>query len=82
MVKLDFREEVGSAVHLLDAHPFLSARRSSGSRRKKTIRRTVLRSRSGRKLYAVRRKGKFDDIQSFKKAHGEDIKRRAKGEQN
>lgn len=48
--------------------------------RKKTIRRTVLRSRTGRKLYAVRRKGKFDDIQTFKKAQGQDIKRRSRAE--
>lgn len=43
--------------------------------------RTTLRSRSGKKLYAVRTKdGKFKDIQSFKRAHGQDIKRKAKAE--
>ena len=43
--------------------------------------RTTLRSKSGKKLYAVRRKdGTFKDIQSYKKAHGQDIRRRAKAE--
>jgi len=43
--------------------------------------RTTLRSRSGKKLYAVRDKGgKFKDIQSYKKAHGMDIKRKSKAE--
>ena len=44
-------------------------------------RRTTLRSRSGKKLYAKRNaKGQFKDIQSYKRAHGMDIKRRAKSE--
>ncbi|HEY8268508.1 MAG TPA: hypothetical protein VIG34_07610 [Xanthobacteraceae bacterium] len=44
-------------------------------------RRTVLRSSKGKKLYAVRdKKGKFKDIQSYKRAMGQDIKRKAKGE--
>lgn len=44
-------------------------------------RRTVLRSKKGKKLYAVRdKKGRFKDIQSFKKAHGQDVKRRARKE--
>ena len=44
-------------------------------------RRTVLRSSKGTKLYAVRDKsGKFKDIQSYKKAHGADIKRKSKAE--
>ncbi len=43
--------------------------------------RTVLRSRTGKKLYAVRTKsGKFKDIQSYKRAHGMDIKRKSKSE--
>lgn len=43
--------------------------------------RTVLRSKKGKKLYAVRdKKGKFKDIQSYKKAHGSDIKRKSKKE--
>jgi len=33
-------------------------------------------------LYAVRdAKGRFKDIQTYKRAHGTDIKQRAKGEQ-
>ena len=43
--------------------------------------RTVLRSKKGKKLYAVRdKKGKFSDIQSYKKAHGADLKRRSRKE--
>ena len=43
--------------------------------------RTTLRSSSGKKLYAVRDKqGKFKDIQSYKRAHGQDVRRRAKSE--
>jgi hypothetical protein len=43
--------------------------------------RTTHRSSSGKKLYAVRGKsGKFKDIQSYKKAHGQDVKRRSKKE--
>jgi hypothetical protein len=43
--------------------------------------RTTHRSRSGTKLYAVRdKKGRFVDIQTYKRAHGTDIKRKAKTE--
>jgi DNA-binding protein HU-beta len=43
--------------------------------------RTTHRSSSGRKLYAVRDKdGKFKDIQSYKRAHGQDVKRSSKAE--
>jgi hypothetical protein len=42
-------------------------------------RRTTHRSSTGTKLYAVRdAQGRFKDIQTFKRAHGADIKRRAK----
>ena len=45
------------------------------------VRRTTHRSRTGTKLYAVRdAKGRFKDIQTYKRAHGADIKRKAKGE--
>jgi hypothetical protein len=44
-------------------------------------RRTTHRSSKGTKLYAVRDKGgKFKDIQSYKRAHGADIKRKSKKE--
>ncbi|HEY7682033.1 MAG TPA: hypothetical protein VH879_05280 [Gemmatimonadales bacterium] len=44
-------------------------------------RRTTHRSVSGTKLYAVRdAKGRFLDIQTFKRAHGADIKRKGKKE--
>ncbi len=43
--------------------------------------RTTHRSSSGKKLYAVRdKKGRFKDIQSYKRAHGQDIKRKSKKE--
>ena len=48
---------------------------------KKKGRRTVLRSSTGTKLYAVRdASGKFKDIQSYKRAHAADIKRSSKAE--
>ncbi|MGV3635850.1 MAG: hypothetical protein ACO1NY_15990 [Pseudorhodoplanes sp.] len=43
--------------------------------------RTTHRSSKGTKLYAVRdTEGKFKDIQTYKRAHGMDIKRKAKDE--
>jgi len=43
--------------------------------------RTTHRSVSGTKLYAVRdAKGRFVDIQTFKRAHGMDLKRKSKKE--
>jgi DNA-binding protein HU-beta len=47
----------------------------------KKAKRTTHRSSKGTKLYAVRdKKGKFKDVQSYKRAHGADIKRKAKKE--
>ena len=44
-------------------------------------RRTTHRSKSGKKLYAVRdSKGRFKDIQTYERAHGMDIKRSAASE--
>jgi hypothetical protein len=44
-------------------------------------RRTTYRSTAGKKLYAVRdSEGKFKDIQTYKRAHGQDIKRKSKAE--
>jgi hypothetical protein len=44
-------------------------------------RRTTMRSRKGTKLYAVRDdSGKFKDIQTFKRAHGADVRRKSKAE--
>ena len=43
--------------------------------------RTTHKSGSGKKLYAVRdAKGRFKDIQTFKRAHGQDVKRKGKKE--
>lgn len=44
-------------------------------------RRTVMYSSKGKKLYAVRdAKGRFKDIQQYKRAHGMDIRRKSKAE--
>ena len=43
--------------------------------------RTTHRSSKGTKLYAVRNKdGEFTDIQTYKRAHGQDVKRVSKAE--
>ena len=43
--------------------------------------RTTLRSSKGTKLYAVRDKsGKFKDIQTYKRAHTADMRRKSKAE--
>jgi hypothetical protein len=40
--------------------------------------RTTHRSSKGTKLYAVRdKKGQFEDFQTYKRAHGQDIKHKA-----
>jgi hypothetical protein len=50
-------------------------------RRTIKMRRTTHRSRAGKKLYAVRdSKGRFKDIQTYKRAHSMDIKRKSKAE--
>jgi hypothetical protein len=49
--------------------------------KKKTIRRTTLRSSKGTKLYAVRAAdGTFKDIQTYKRAHSADIRKSSKAE--
>jgi hypothetical protein len=71
--------------------PVLSARRVIRRVRSLTIlkaptegdmaKRTTQRSSKGTKLYAVRdKKGKFKDIQTYKRAHRADIKRKSKAE--
>jgi len=43
--------------------------------------RTTHRSKAGKKLYAVRnKKGQFKDIQTYERAHGQDVKRKSKAE--
>ena len=45
------------------------------------MKRTTHRSVAGTKLYAVRdKKGRFVDIQSYKRAHAADMKRKSKPE--
>jgi hypothetical protein len=47
----------------------------------KKARRTTHRSVSGTKLYAVRdSKGRFKDIQTYKRAHDQDLKRKSRKE--
>lgn len=49
--------------------------------KKKAKKRTTLRSKTGTKLYAVRtRKGEFEDVQTYKRAQGQDEKRVSKAE--
>ena len=49
--------------------------------KKKTAKRTVMYSSGGKKLYAKRSAdGQFKDIQTYKRAHGADIKRKSKKE--
>jgi hypothetical protein len=53
----------------------------SYTRRRSMAKRTTHRSSSGKKLYAVRdSKGRFKDIQTYKRAHAQDIKRKSKKE--
>ncbi len=43
--------------------------------------RTTHRSRTKKKLYAKRdARGRIEDTQTYKRAHGQDVKRRAKAE--
>jgi uncharacterized protein YjhX (UPF0386 family) len=45
--------------------------------------RTTHRSTAGKKLYAVRdASGKFEDIQTYERAHRADIKRKSKAEKS
>lgn len=49
--------------------------------KKKAKKRTTLRSKTGTKLYAKRdAKGEFTDIQTYKRAHGQDVQRVSKAE--
>jgi len=51
------------------------------TRRNIMTKRTTHGSSKGKKLYAVRdSKGRITDIQTFKRAHSQDIKRKAKAE--
>jgi hypothetical protein len=55
--------------------------RKSSGRESSMAKRTVLRSKADKKLYAVRsNEGKFKDIQSYQKAHSMDLKRSSKSE--
>jgi hypothetical protein len=50
-------------------------------RKGRVMKRTTHRSVTGTKLYAVRdSKGRFKDIQTYKRAHAQDLKRRSKAE--
>jgi hypothetical protein len=59
----------------------ISRRFFEGKGASMATRRTTMRSRSGTKLYAVRDgSGKFKDVQSYKKAHAADLRRKSKAE--
>jgi hypothetical protein len=64
--------------------PSASAQQPAQSTKKETAmaqKRTTHRSTSGTKLYAVRNAdGTFKDIQTYKRAHGQDVKRTSKAE--
>ncbi len=47
---------------------------------KRATKRTTHRSTADTKLYAKRKTGKFEDVQRYKKAHGQDVKRISKAE--
>lgn len=54
----------------------MAAKKKAGKKK-----RTVLRSGTGKKLYAKRGAGgQFEDVQSYKRAHGSDVKRVSKAE--
>jgi hypothetical protein len=51
------------------------------AKKKATKKRTTLRSKAGKKLYAKRDgSGKFEDVQSYKRAQGSDVKRVSRAE--
>ena len=51
------------------------------AKKKATKKRTTLRSRAGTKLYSVRgAQGEFEDIQTYRRAQGQDEKRVSKAE--
>ena len=64
------------AMNLRPYHP-----RSVAKEVSMPAKRTTHRSSKGTKLYAVRdKKGQFKDIQTYKRAHGQDVKRKSKKE--
>jgi hypothetical protein len=63
----------------LRAGILLSIRKNKGGRM--PMKRTTHRSSKGTKLYAVRdSKGRFVDIQTYKRAHAADMRRKSKAE--
>ena len=51
------------------------------AKKRATKKRTTHRSPAGNKVYAKRTKtGRFEDVQSYKRAHGSDVKRVSKAE--
>ena len=57
------------------------AAKKKAAKKKAAKKRTTLRSKAGRKLYAVRTtKGEFEDVQTYKRAQGQDEKRVSKAE--
>jgi hypothetical protein len=72
---------VSTNRHLDISHAAWRGNRVHTQRSNAMAKRTTHRSSSGTKLYAVRdKKGQFKDIQTYKRAHGQDIKRKSKTE--
>ena len=58
-----------------------SSTKKKSTKKKATAKRTTHRSTGGSKLYAKRgARGDFEDIQTYKRAHGSDVKRVSKAE--
>jgi hypothetical protein len=78
------REGATTACHRRSMHgAILESKSNNGEQAmaKKKQTRTTLRSSTGTKLYAVRNAdGTFNDIQSYKRAHAQDLKRTSKVE--
>lgn len=65
----------------MSARVRVGRRRPSDDGTSSTGPRTTHRSVTGTKLYAVRdSKGRFKDIQTYKRAHAEDMRRKSKAE--
>ncbi len=81
--KIEQRARQDGKVNLTAALscPIMDSSAIPGRHEMAKARRTTHRSSTGKKLYAVRdSKGRFKDIQTYKRAHSADIKRKSKKE--
>jgi hypothetical protein len=78
---LGFAARRTEAALAAEAESITNAKLPSARERIMPAKRTTHRSSKGTKLYAVRdKKGQFKDIQTYKRAHGQDVKRKSKAE--